>query len=455
MASDQSDNLSRQIFTICLSFAAVFVAFIFGAVTYANGLPPIPQIKLVYSTITALSDDLQSHPRHHHLQPSRGQGRGVTVNEAQDQDALIFMAGFFDEENQIRLIKRDGTIVRKWSLDYFDHFPDLESRVCNVATPLRVDTHGAHITPQGEVVFNYEYCGSVKLDQCGRQLWTISQPTHHSLSPAEAGGYWILGREGWLASDEPERFPPFSTPASKQLMLEDTLMRVSASGEVLEEVSIPALMRDSGLEALLTANGDNFGLKSVKRDELVHTNKVAELPSAIADAFPLFEAGDLAISMRELNLVMVIDPVSKKVKWHQTGPWLRQHDPEFRSDGKISIFNNNVYRTAYVDEQTVLSTPFTTNIMTVDPVSRETEITFGERPGQEMLSVIRGEHAPLENDGVLITEFDAGRVLEADADGQIIWEYVNFYNDAYVGEITNAGVIPAGYFQSEWESCAP
>ena len=369
--------------------------------------------------------------------------------------ALVFMAGFFDEENQIRLIERDGTVVKKWSLDYFDHFSDPNSRVCDVASPLRVDTHGAHVTPRGEVVFNYDYCGSVKLDQCGGLIWHISKPTHHSLVPAEAGGYWLLGRGVWLASAHPDRFPPFSTPATEQFIQDDTILRISESGEVMEEFSIPQLMRDNGLEALLTAGAGDFGLKTVRRAELVHANKVTELPSAIAGAFPLFAAGDLAISMRGLNLVMVLDPTTKKVKWHQTGPWLRQHDPEFRADGKLSIFNNNIYRTAYVGEQTVLSTPPTTNIIAVDPVSRKTEVIFGERPGQEMLSVIRGQHEILENNRVLITEFDAGRVLEVDADGQILWEYVNFYNEDFVGEITNAAVFPANYFQVELEKCDP
>jgi len=142
--------------------------------------------------------------------------------------------------------------------------------------------------------------------------------------------------------------------------------------------------------------------------------------------------------MRKLNLIIVLDPITKKVKWHQTGPWLRQHDPEFRPDGRISIFNNNVYRTAYVKGKTVLSTPYTTNIIAVDPVSRETEVVFGEKPGQEMLNVSRGQHELLENDGILITEFDAGRVLEVDADGQVIWEYVNRYDDEFIGEITKA-----------------
>ncbi len=343
--------------------------------------------------------------------------------------------------------------MQKWSLDFFEHFPDPEARACERTHPLRVDTHGAHVTPQGELVVNYEYCGSVKLDQCGGLDWRINEQTHHSLVPAEAGGYWILGRDLWLAGEHPDRVPPVFTHDADQLILEDTVLRVSEEGEILDEISIPELMREDGLEAMLTVNGDAYRSDTIEGGELVHANKVTELPSDIADAYPLFDAGDLAISLRGRNLVMVVDPATGDVKWHQVGPWLRQHDPEFRPDGRISIFNNNVYGTAYVQGQTDLSTPYTTNIIAVDPETRETEVIFGEAPGQEMLSVVRGQHELLEDDGMVIAEFDAGRVLEVDADGEVVWEYVNQYDDDFVGEITDAAIHPADYFQTEWQDC--
>jgi len=455
MMSKFFEKLPRHIFIVCLALVALGGAFLYGAFAHSYDLPPIPQLKVAYKTITTPGDiDLTDDPRREHLQPSRGQGHGVTVNKTPNDGALVLMAGFFDDENQIRLIKRDGTLVKKWSLDYLKHFPDAVARECNPRSPLRVDTHGALATPEGEVVFNYEYCGTVKLDQCGGLVWTINKETHHSVVPAESGGYWLLGRIRWWPSEQPDRFPPFSTTSvTDQAIKEDMLLRVSEKGEILEEVSIPELMRANNLEALLTANGKPFDLRYFARNELVHANKVAELPSKIAGFYPLFAAGDLVISMKDHNFIMVLDPVTKKVKWHQTGPWIRQHDPEFRSDGRISIFNNNVYGTAYVNRQTVLSTPYTTNIIAVDPVSRETEVIFGERPGQEMLSVIRGDHQLLENNGMLITEFDAGRVLEVDEDGQIVWEYVNRFNEDFVGEITNSAIYPADYFQGEWKPC--
>lgn len=450
--SRRSDDWPKRIFLFSLALAVLVGAFVYGVLAQRHWLPPVPQFWLAVDTVPELfttTDDGLSF----HLQPSRGQGDGVTIDHTADDGALVLLAGFFDGENQARLIERDGTVVRAWSLDYFEHFPDPAARPCDLRGPLFVDTHGALVTPRGELVFNYEYCGTLKLDACGEVIWALDRNGHHSVVRAERGGYWLLGRKEWLASEAPDRFPPFSTPATDATILEDTIVRIGEDGEVLDEISIPEVMRANGLEALLTANGEDFNAFAVTRTELVHANKVAELASAVADSYPLFAAGDLAISMRELNLVMVIDPETETVKWHQTGPWLRQHDPEFRPDGRLSIFNNNVYRSAYIADQTVLSTPRKTNIIAIDPVTRRTEVLFGERPGQEMLSVIRGQHELLADDGILITEFDAGRVLEVAADGRIVWEYVNRYDDDFVGEVSNAAVYPAGYFEGAWQAC--
>ncbi|SBS30690.1 hypothetical protein MAQ5080_01747 [Marinomonas aquimarina] len=444
-------QLPKLLFTLSRIIILVLGGFVYGLISYGSDLFPLPQLRMAMNLVS--SGDITRDPRYEHMQPSRGQGGGVTVNLLPEDNAYILMSGFFDDENQIRLIKRDGTIVKKWSLDYLKHFPHEDSRTCNMLSPLYTDTHGVHLTPKGEVVFNYEYCGSVKLNQCGQVMWTVNQPTHHSIVPAEAGGYWGLSRLKWNAKEEPDRFPPFTSPGNDRVILEDTIIRIAEDGDILETISIPALLMENNLESLMTANGLLFSSRAVLDSELVHANKVAELPSDLADDFPLFSAGDLAVSVKRLNLVFVIDPVSKKIKWYQTGPWIRQHDPEFMADGRISIFNNNVYQTAYVNRQTDLDSEFSTNIMAVDPISRETEVLFGEQPGQEMLSVIRGQHELLNNNHILITEFDAGRVLEVDSEKNIVWEYVNKVDDDYIGEITNAVIYQANYFQEELRNC--
>ncbi|WP_170516057.1 arylsulfotransferase family protein [Ruegeria atlantica] len=448
------EKLPERLFWICLLLCIVCLSVLYGIFAQIKKWPPSTQIRLVYEVLF-VDQTLTRAVYREHLQPSRGQGDGVTINEHPDRQDAILLMGFFDKENQARLVTRDGSVIRKWSLDYFEHYPDAQTRPCSdLVSPLAVDVHGTLLTPKGELVFSYEYCGTVKLDQCSNVLWALDEPSHHSMVESEQGGYLTLGRNEWRATEVADRFPSFFSANSEERILEDVVLRLDEQGEIIERISIPGMIMENGLTALLTTNNQDFKTRKITRNELLHANKIDELPFELAEEFPLFNAGDWVISMRGLNLLMVVDPATRTVKWHQTGPWIRQHDPEFRPDGKISIFNNNTYVSAYtLREKTRLDAPWNTNIMVVDPVSRETEVVFGSRPGQEMLSVIRGQHEILDDGGVLITEFDAGRVLEVDATGNVTWEYVNKYDDEFVGEVTNAKHYPLSFFETDWKEC--
>ena len=394
----------------------------------------------------------------HFLQPARGPGSGVTINERPDDRNLILLSGFFEDGNELRLIRRDGSVVRRWPVSYKTLFPVPSVMHNTPATDWNVDIHGALIEPDGSVVFNFEYQGLVKLDRCGRTLWTLRHPTHHSVELAEDGTYWVPGRR--IVKKGKSAFPPFTTPYQ-----EDLILNVSRKGEILSELSLPALLCADELESVLTAGlrpSDQVGAGF----ELVHLNKITVLGTDMAKSFPEFAAGDLILSMRRLNLVLVCDPMTREVKWWQIGPWLRQHDPEFNPDGTLTIFNNNVY--CDLDWRPVGSQPsdasslngsapntsFRSNILRVNPTTREIHVAFGERPGQEMLTYIRGKHEVTADGGFLITEFEAGRVIESDADGKIVWEYINRYDEKSIAEVTEARIYPAEYFTVNDWSCS-
>jgi hypothetical protein len=391
-----------------------------------------------------------THPTHF-LQPSRSQGEGVVVNDpAGDLGDAILLSGFFKDTNELRLIRRNGELIARWPVSYYTIFPNPThlGRNARPATNWNVDTHGALALPDGSVVFNFEWSGLVKLDRCGGVVWTVPRRTHHSVEPAEAGGFWVPSRR--TLRHGPSPFPPFEPPIT-----EDTILRISEDGKVLAEYSVPKIFYDNGLEAVLTATGSRLQQGVKWSGEIVHLNKVDELTSDIAADFPLFEAGDLALSLRTQNLVMVVDRHVSKVKWWRMGPWIRQHDPEFRRGGTIVVFNNNTYDTDVgIDLHAPQgSTPRTSNVSEVDPVSGEYRVLYGGSRGQELLSVLRGKMDVTPRGGLLITEFEGGRVLETDASGKIVWEYVNRYSREEVGEITEARLYPSGYFNvSDW-SC--
>jgi len=442
-------DLPKLLFRVTLvTFVTVvpFVAGVYSAIEKNSGYRFVKRLDAdVRGALTGVGEMSLLSPEHF-LQPARGPGDGVTVNRRPDDGALILLSGFFEGGNELRLIRRDGSLVRRWPVKFSEIFPDPSHLPRPPVTDWNIDLHGALVLPDGSPVFNFEYGGLVKLDRCGNVVWTLAHETHHSVERAEGGGFWVPGRQRAGRKAE-SAFPPFQPPYK-----EDLLLKVSEAGAIEQEISVPGVLYENGLAPLLTATGGDFERGRSDRKELLHLNKIAELSSLDAQHFPGFEAGDLLLSIRNHNLLVVMDPGARKVRWWQVGPWIRQHDPEFVPDGTISIFNNNTYQTAFLEDQHAdPAAPRDTNILRIDPRTGDTRVVFGGRPGQEMLSVLRGKHDLTADGGLLITEFEAGRVLETDASGQVVWEYVNRYDDDNVAEITEARLYPRDYFSvSDW-----
>lgn len=446
-------NIGRLLPKIMFNFSLAACFFAYGAYAYKNWVFPVPQLKNgvenLKLTLSELGTIASFHPAHF-LQPAREEGEGVTINKlpASNTDVLM-LSGFFGQDNGLRLLKRNGEVLAQWDVRFSEIFPDTSHLNYPPQTDWNIDLHGALVNPDGSVVFNFEYGGVVKMDKCGEVAWTIPTLAHHSIEKAEAGGYWVPGRTEHNVDGVAE-FPPFQLPYN-----EDTILHISENGEILHEISVPKLFYKSGLESLLTAGGELYTRDMLWDNEIVHVNKIAELSTELAASFPQFEAGDLMLSLRQYNMVLVVDPKTETIKWWQVGPWVRQHDPEFMHNGKLAVFNNNAYRAAFkssTDTVSELSIPRTTNIIEIDPQTRKTKILYGEKPDQQLLTVVRGKLEHTKDDTLLITEFEGGRILEIDASGDIVWEYINRYDADHVAELTEARVYPADYFNvSNWQ----
>lgn len=98
----------------------------------------------------------------------------------------------------------------------------------------------------------------------------------------------------------------------------------------------------SGLERYIPKilGGASPSIRNVTGDP-THLNHVEALSSSMAGEHPLFESGDLLISLRNINIVAVLDTKSLNVKWYSESPFIRQHNPKFVGEGWISIFDNN------------------------------------------------------------------------------------------------------------------
>lgn len=437
-------RLDRLVFilsAVVLSAVAVFMAGMYSGHKKTFVFRWINQgyadLKGFYATFRESSLPLS------HLGPHRGRGEGVTAGAGITDGKLIFLSGFFGNSNALRLIRRDGSVVAEWPVDYFTLFPDRSYKPGAPVKSILSDIHGAEIHPNGDVAFNFEYLGTVKMDRCGTVLWTRASQTHHSLEIAPDGGYWVLDRRTTPGDDL-----SYSPLAGRYA--EDLAEKLSADGEVEWSFSIPRMQFDGGMKAILTTSFRTQNDREYRDRELIHANRLTMLRPEMAAAFPMFAAGDLLISDKFSNAIAVHDGKTGALKWFQVGPFLQQHDAEFRADGKITLFNNNAFDDAEYQYGSPAETHLS-NIMAVDPATGATEVIYGDREGEQLFSIIRGHHQSLPGGGILITEFSGGRVLEVDAERKTVWEFVNAYDPDYVAEVTGATLLPESYFTvADW-----
>jgi len=401
------DALAKALFGLAL----LLVAFALGVITTRVQLFPHDTISTALKTFNDLSahwkNDLGLVPTRH-LKPARHPGQGVTIRKpAKMQPGLTFMVGFFDDGIAGRLIDADGKVVHAWPIRFTEIWPEIDADADGTpVTDWNALAHGAMAFPDGSILFTIGQ-SLVKLDACGEVVWKDRRNYHHSVDQADDGTFWVP--------------------------LADHIAHVSADGELLDRIWAQQMMERNGLEGVyFVQNG---------RRARPHPNDVEILSAELAPAFPLFEAGDAVYSMRDLNLIIVFDPETRKVKWFQHGPWLRQHDPDFLPDGRISIFNNRRFRDA-------------SNIIAIDPVTRETEILYQGTRKQPFFSDVGGKHQHLANGNILITSFTEGRVFEVTPEGEIVWQFINRYDEDRVLMIGNAIRYDESYFdRSTWPAC--
>ena len=424
-------GLSLAALVFMIGFAtAYFRVFPYPAIRSA-----IQSAKLIWSEKEMIA---QTKPTGH-LHPSRYDGSGVvTLDRDKVAEGLTLITSFFDGGPQLRLIEEDGTVVQRWQIeirDLWSNFDHLQVPENIPRTNWNVLFNGAVMEPDGSVVFVMK--GLVKMDWCGAVEWQTPFLAHHSVEPTHDGRYWVPGRHH--VQDE-SRHPPLRAPYELETMVE-----VSADGKVLREIVILDLLFEHDMEGELFANNRMLGLNPEK--DVVHLNDVEEIPPGLLDRFPQFERGDVVLSLREPNMVMVVNPDSRKIKWSKIGPWVQQHDTDWRPDGTIMVFDNRFDRTARGDHLGG------SRVVTIDPRTGAVKTLYGDEPNHVLYTATQGDQQILANGNLLMAEAEAGRIIEVTPDGEIVWEYINRYSDTEVLRVSDATKYPRSFFSNLDRTC--
>jgi len=435
-------DFSKFLFRTVSGVAIIGVPFIVGLYSahHKNALYDLvygsyDESRLVWRE---LPDLLKQKPIHF-LRKARYEGSGLTRNSFEENtDELMLLSGFFQDHNGVRLIERDGTVVNEWTVSIFDTLGDPAFCRNPPATEWNAIPHGTIIEPDGDIVLSFESCGMVKLDKCSKPIWAKTDIiTHHSPNFTSTGNIVISGGELVTDADNDIQWPYDND------YWEDLIFIFDPDGNLLKSKRMTELFVENDFQSILTATG-NF---STWINGEFHLNEIEELSPEMASAFPMFEAGDLLLSVRNRNLILVVSADLQTIKWHQVGPWIRQHDADFQPDGTITLFDN------HTDETDDGRRAGGSRIYKVDPATHAATVLYGGTPEQHFYSRERSTHQMQPDGSILITEAQGGRTFEVDPNGNITWEWVNRYDDDHVTWMHDAEMISKDYFTvSDW-SC--
>lgn len=427
------NSLPTLLFVLTLTGSS----YLYGVMSNRFNLFPNNLVNVVYKQLQEIKNmlflyDLWIYTKKTNQQP-------VYDHPDKTQPGLTKLTGYGNDGVLItKLVNQKGETVHEWNVDWFvvwpdaTHLPDQDLPQARPGTTI----HGAVVTPEGGLIYNYEKMGLVHLDVCSNIVWRLPRMTHHSLFLDEERNLWVPDLHKHL--EEVKSWPNHEAP-----FREFRVLKVSLQGEVLEEFSLMDVLQSNGLQGLFYMQTAGKYDISATGDTL-HLNDIEIFPSTMSPG--VFAPGDIMVSLRNLNAVIVFSPEDKKVKYTSIGKYVRQHDPDFIDGNSFSVFDNN-------NLKDLVPEPYS-RIMIESAVDGSVKEYYAGAPGKRFFTKVFGKHQWLDNGNLLITGAMEGRAIEVDQQKNIVWQHYNTVSDEYIGSITEAERLPQELSQAFFEQAA-
>lgn len=425
------EKVLNRVWKVLFVFVLLGGAWGYGALAHRDKLFPYPQIKALVEVLSEEADEaLGYEPWWYHDQP--GQVAAVVEHDPEAMaPGLTLISGVAaDDGLMAKVVDGEGREVHRWHLDWFDLWPD-PTHLDDDEIPKRkpgTQVHGMVLADNGDLIFNFEFLGMVRIDLCGDVRWRLPRRTHHTV-------HWDPKNETfWTLDITKHREPLARLPNHVGEFFEYSLLEVSPAGKVLTEILVSDLLIDNGLQGLLYLSTLN-DWKTEVTDDPLHVNDIEIFPDTLDPG--LFEPGDILISLRNINAVVVFDRETLKVKFLSIGRVLRHHDPDFIDGNRLSVFDNNNLRPLVDGVQS--------RIVVLDASDGTASTLFRGSDDLPFFTDIMGKHQILENGNILMVESRNGRALEVAADGRPVWEYFNLVEPGLLGLLVEAQRLPARF----------
>lgn len=366
------------------------------------------------SNMARLFDPHALHPLEKHNLYSLPNGF-TYASSAVDRSGYLLVSAWEDGPDQalVKLVRiRDGRVLHRWVPDIKEVMAVANSVVNDRVHAqaklrfLKSNTLLIHplLLSDGSLIFQ---TGAIfKIDKDGHMVWIRKAMSHHSLEQDADGMIWSCS------------YNESGRHADKYRMTDDVIVRLSPDdGRVLFQKSVFEILMENGYN-----RGEFFICPMSDRKQsyldYIHLN---DIQPAVTDT-PYWKKGDLFLSLRNQNLVLLYRPSTNRIIWQQNGPWLRQHDVCIIDSSKIGVFGNNIieaerYDDSFVDGHNVqyvydfstrsLSTPYDTLFSTLAIKTRT-----------------QGRSRILPDGHIFVEDTNEGRTLLGDRQ-KAVWTFVD------------------------------
>jgi len=286
------------------------------------------------------------------------------------------------------LADMQGEELHRWSFAFADlpgEQPDLKGSFRRV-----------ELLPDGDLLAIFDYYALIRLDRDSKLKWSLAGGFHHDLQTAADGTIFVLDQDMHVMP----RFDPTSPT------IENFITHVSPEGQVLDRWSIVEAFENSPYASYLD--------QASKGGDIFHTNTLEILDGSCEHISPVFAAGRALISVRQLDVVAIVDLERNSVVWALSGLWHHQHQPVLLENGNLLVFDN-------------LGGGEYSRVLEVEPFTQRLVWSFAGNAANDFFSQVLGSCQRLPNGNTLITESLRATAFEVTPQGETVWRYVSPY----------------------------
>lgn len=320
-----------------------------------------------------------------------GPGGVRTIKDSVRDDKLILYATLKTDGDTktpaVYLIDRTGEVVHRWQSVFRSLFQS--------GRGIRY-VRSARVTEDGALYVLFQNRGIARITPNGTVDWRRSFNALNNFTLHE-GRIYALAQRRVILND-----------LSRTTRLYDNVINVyrMSDGRRLDSFSLHKGFRSGFYQHV----PDQALMLRMAKDgtELYHTNSIQYLDQKRARHIKAARPGDFLLSLRYPSMVVIYRPSDRRVVWTQRGPYWLQHSAHLGPDGRMNVFDN-------------LHRKKQSRILTLKPDQATTVFNWTD---DEFYTGCCGR-VEATADGYFITETEKARLIELNADGQILWEYVS------------------------------